>query len=155
MKYKKLLQKLSNLRFVKDDPLHHKEESVLHHSLQAYKIARKESDCKELWVASLLHDIGKLIDNHSHEAYSLDILEAHGYYNPRIYELIKLHMVIRWFLSGRVKKWGKVQKIINHEYLKDLIHLRRIDASSRVHGKSIDFDAEEINQLLLDTESLK
>jgi putative nucleotidyltransferase with HDIG domain len=145
---------LHNLRDIKDDVKYHPEESVLHHSLQAFVRARKESNDKELWVASLFHDIGKSIDNHSHEKYSLDILESFGYYNEKVYDLIKNHMRIRWFLSGKIKKWGKVQKIMSNPFLKELIHLRRIDAMSRKPGFDAYISSElaiEINNLLEET----
>ncbi len=134
MKYFKLLQKFYNLRFIRDEPKYHPEESVLHHSLQAYKIATKESDCTELILAALLHDIGKLVERNGHEKISLDILESFGYYNEKVFWLIKNHMRIRGFLSGKMKKYKKVQDLINNKWIKDLIHLRRIDASSRKVG---------------------
>jgi exopolyphosphatase/pppGpp-phosphohydrolase len=150
MNYFKLIQVLHNLRDIKDDPKYHQEESVLHHSLQSFVRARKESDDRELWVASLFHDIGKSIDNHSHEKYSLDILESFGYYNKKVFNLINNHMRIRWFLSGKIKKWGKVQEIINNPDLKELVHLRRIDAMSRKTG----FDAYISSELSIKINNL-
>ncbi len=154
MKYKKLIQKLHNLKFIKDDEKYHSEESVLHHSLQAYRIARRESDHLELWVAALFHDIGKSIERKGHEKISLDILESFGYYNSEVFWLIKNHMRIRGFLSGELKRWGKVQELILNESLPHLVHLRRCDAIGRKVGRSIEFDRGYINDLLEETNGM-
>ena len=151
MKYEKLIEQLINLRFVTDKHESHPEESTFHHVVQAYNIAKRESNDQDLHVAALFHDIGKLIDTFGHENFSLDILEAFGYYNEKVYWLIKNHMRIRWMLSGKLNKHGKIQKLLTSTWLPELVHLRRLDGISRVVGKRTEINMNEVNDLLIET----
>ena len=63
MRYQRLIDLLQHLEFIRDTHESHPEETTLHHSVQSYVMARKESDDRELWIASLFHDIGKNIKN--------------------------------------------------------------------------------------------
>ena len=147
----KLISYLKNLIHIKDDPEHHPEESTYHHVIQSFRIARKESDDRELWVAALFHDIGKLIESHGHENHSVDILIAFGYKNEKVLWLIRNHMKIRWFLTGKLARRGKVRDLLDNQWISELIHLRRCDGLARKVGTTPKIDEQEILQLLEET----
>jgi len=148
MRYKQLINILKNLQFSKDTHDSHPEESVYHHSVQAFVRARKESTDKELWVAALFHDIGKTIEIHGHENLGIDILRSFGYNNEKVIWLIENHMRMHWVLSGRIKKYGKIQSILQSPWLPELVHLRRVDALGRKVGLAPWISTTEINFLL-------
>ncbi|MCP4341291.1 MAG: HD domain-containing protein [Desulfobulbaceae bacterium] len=151
MRYRRLIGLLFNLNYVVDTHESHPEETTFHHTVQAYQRAKKESDSKELWVAALFHDIGKNIETHGHEQSGVDILRAFGYHNQKVLWLIERHMRIRWMLNGRVKKKGKILEMVNHHWVGDLIHLRRLDGLARTPGLTPVLDREEVNTLLEET----
>jgi len=139
---------LKNLQFSNDSHESHPEESALHHSIQAFIRARKESNDKEFWVAALFHDVGKLIEIHGHEKLSVEILQSFGYQNEKVLWLIENHMKMHWFLSGQLKRRGKIRSLLESPWISELIHLRRVDALSREIGIIPLFDEIEINNLL-------
>lgn len=151
MKYKRLIDVLFGLQFTVDTHVSHPEETTLHHVVQSFVRAKKESDDKELWVAALFHDIGKQIETHGHEQLGVDILESFGYKNEKVLWLISRHMRIRWLFNGRLVKRGKIQDMLSNKWLPELVHLRRLDALGREIRFKINLDYEEINQLLEET----
>jgi exopolyphosphatase/pppGpp-phosphohydrolase len=151
MQYKRLIDLLKTLQFKEDSHESHPEENVLCHSAQSFIRAKKESCDKELQVASLFHDIGKVIENRGHEKFSVDILQSFGYNNDKVLWLIKNHMRIRFFLNGMLKKKKKLKKLLENKWVSELIHLRRIDGLSRVIGIVPIIDIQEVNHLLGET----
>jgi putative nucleotidyltransferase with HDIG domain len=147
----KIIDYLLSLENKKDPPENHPEDNLLSHLTQAFQIAKKESTDQELWVAALLHDIGKAIQNPDHPEVGVQLLKEHGYINDKVLSLVNNHMRIRWFLSGRMKKQGKIEKILNDVYLVELIHLRRIDKTSRIPNVPISLDTDEVMHLLTKT----
>lgn len=152
MKYYNLIKRLESLRFVCDSHESHPEESALHHVVQSYQMARRESDDPDFWTAALFHDIGKTIETHGHEQLSVDILVSFGYNNEKVLWLIANHMRMRWFLNGRIKKLGKIRGLLTSPWISELIHLRRVDGLGRRVGTSPSLKYEEIDNLLRSTE---
>lgn len=147
--YKKLMKLFYQLEGVSSDSTHHPEENILTHSLQAFKLARRESDDKELWIAALFHDIGKIVEPKGHEKESVNLLKDHGYYNAKVFSIIDNHMRMRLYLDGSMRKWGKIQTLVNNPWFKETTMLRRYDHMGRVPDKKV-YDIAEVALDLLE-----
>lgn len=144
-----LANKLYDLKNVSDTNEYHPEESVLSHSLQAMKIARKEAhDNPELIIAAAFHDLGKLVDGRGHEKISIDIMKKFGYKNKRVFQLIDNHMRAHWYLNGKLKKLGKVKKFVESNTFSESMQLARFDTCGRKAGIPITDEKEYLVELL-------
>lgn len=149
---KELVDYLYEMESVSDISRHHPEESVLSHSLQAMKMARKEGrGDKELIVAAAFHDVGKSIKSFGHEKIGLDILCWFGYYNGSVYELINNHMRAHWYLDGTIKRRGKVHKFLDSPTFFQSIQLARFDTVGRLPDKRITDERDYLINLLNET----
>ena len=123
---------LQRLVDVVDNNQFHPEENVLAHSVQTFRILRKEApDEYELQIAGLLHDVGKCKRSHGHEAISVDLCLTNDINQPQIIHLIEEHMRIQSFIAGSMRKLGKVQTLLNSVYFRNLVHLHRADKLAR------------------------
>ncbi len=85
-----LLELLLALDGVRQNPRYHPEGDALYHSLQAFELARRETDDRALWGAALLHDVGKAVGSAEHDANGADMLD--GLVAPRIVWLVRHHL---------------------------------------------------------------
>jgi hypothetical protein len=107
----------------------HPEGDVLTHSIQAFKRAARESSDPDFITAALMHDVGKISGDHGHANVAVEFLACHC--SEKTLWLIKNHMRIHLWLNGEMKKYKKIMGLLNHKWFKDLVHLARIDKSSR------------------------
>jgi len=150
MKYKKLIQRLLNLKYCEDKEDRHPENNVLEHSIQAFNIAKKETEYGSILpITALFHDIGKSIETLGHDKHSVDILKSFGYYNDDVFWLIKNHIRVIWFLNGEMSKLSKIKELMYDRIMfANLCHLKRIDNCARVKNKISKIDANEVNNIL-------
>lgn len=85
-----LLDLLTALDGVQQDPRWHPEGDALYHSLQAFELARRETADRGLWAAALLHDVGKAVSSPDHDEVGADLLE--GLVAPRVVWLVRHHL---------------------------------------------------------------
>src|SRR6185295_3310220 len=88
--YQDLLDLLLSLDGIRQDPRWHPEGDALYHSLQAFDLARRETDDRELQAAALLHDVGKALGSADHAEIGADLLE--GLVAPRVVWLVRHHL---------------------------------------------------------------
>ena len=124
-----LFQAFENCKGVEQRADYHPEGDVFNHSLQVLTIAMKESNDIDLILAAMLHDIGKQINTLGHEQYSCDMVQ--GLISEKTKWLISQHIRIKWFLSGEMKKLGKIKELHSHPLFADLILLNRWDTIGR------------------------
>ena len=151
MKLDEIMAALLMLEGKKDKIEHHEEKNVLVHSLQAFKHAKRESIDIELHMAALFHDIGKAVQNEDHPAIGVKMLEDLGYKNHKVFTIIDNHMRIRWYLSGRMKKQSKIERLLGNEYFNEIVQLRRFDRIGRDPAIVPEPDMDEIKQLIIAT----
>jgi hypothetical protein len=118
-----LLDLLLALDGVRQDPRFHPEGDALFHSLQAFDLARRQSDDRALWAAALLHDVGKAVSSPDHDVIGADLLD--GLVAPRVVWLVRHHLdLLR--APGVTKR-----RLRNTPALVDLQRLRRWDVGGR------------------------
>ena len=88
--YADLLDLVSALDRVPQDPRYHPEGDALYHSLQVFQHARRASRDPGLHAAALLHDVGKALRSGDHDAEGADLLE--GLVAPRVVWLVRHHL---------------------------------------------------------------
>jgi predicted HD phosphohydrolase len=86
-------------------------------------IALKETDDIDLILAAMLHDIGKAVNTLEHDKIAIEMLK--DYASVKTLFLIENHLRIRLLLNGDMKRLSKVQFLINHPWLPELILLAR------------------------------
>lgn len=118
-----LLDLLLALDGVRQDPRFHPEGDALYHSLQAFDLARRESDDRALWATALFHDVGKALRSPQHDEDGADLLE--GLLSPRIVWLVRHHLDLL-HAPGPTKR-----RLRGTRALADLQRLRRWDVGGR------------------------
>jgi len=108
---------------------YHPEGSVFNHSLQVLQWALRESIDIDLILAAMLHDIGKVQNTLGHEQMAIKIIG--DYISAKTRWLIEQHMRIWYLILGDMKKLSKVQELLEHPLLPELIALARWDELGR------------------------
>ena len=127
--YSDLLELLVALDGVRQDPRWHPEGDALYHSLQAFDLARRETNDRGLWAAALLHDVGKALSSPDHDEVGADLLE--GLVSPRVVWLVRHHLdLLR--IPGPTKR-----RLRGTPALADLQRLRRWDVGGRSPTASV------------------
>lgn len=121
--YDDLLPLLLALDGIRQDPAYHPEGDALFHSLQVFDLARAATNDRALWVAALLHDVGKAIDSPTHDEVGADLLA--DIVSPRIVWLVRHHLDL--LKNPRMTK----RRLRGSNALVDLQHLRRWDVGGR------------------------
>jgi len=120
----------------------HPEGDVLLHSLQVLYQGFKENCDVDLLLAAMLHDIGKVKNSLGHEDIGADMLV--GFVSEKTLWLIRNHMRIWYLLLGDMKRIKKVEELINHPWLPELLYLIRWDKMGRNPNKTIKYDKQDI-----------
>ncbi len=121
--YDQILQLLTALDGVAQDPKYHPEGDALFHSLQVFDAAHSDTDDGELVLAALVHDVGKAVDMRDHAEVGATLLE--GLVSERILWLVRHHLdLLRAPKPTRARLRGTAQ-------LADLEALRRYDLAGR------------------------
>ena len=121
--YADLVDLVSALDRVAQDPRYHPEGDALDRSLQVFPHARRESRDPVLQAAALLHDVGKALRAGDHDALGADLLD--GLVAPRVVWLVRHHLdLLRHPGVTRRRLHGSVN-------LRDLELLRRWDLAGR------------------------
>ncbi len=156
----KLIDKLYELRNFEDNKKYHPEANVLDHSFQCYHNAKREWWDKNLHVAALFHDLGKIMRDDTinkspdHEKHSVDIMKECGYNNYVVFDLITNHMRMHKYLNGEMHKLKKLNLITRNPNFKLMVILARCDYMSRDVGFTIPpqmFGNSELSRLLEET----
>lgn len=134
----KLLEKTKG---VTQSEQHHPEGDVFNHSLQVLYLALRETTDIDLIFAAMLHDVGKIEMRSGHEEASIRL--SLPYCSLKTLWLIEHHMRIWTFILGEMKKYSKVQYLVNHPWLPELILLARWDKKGRVPRKVV-YDRDKI-----------
>jgi hypothetical protein len=124
-----LLELLTALDGVQQDPRWHPEGDALYHSLQAFELARRETADRGLWAAALLHDVGKAVSSPDHDEVGADLLE--GLLEPRVVWLVRHHLDLL-----RIPRSTK-RRLHGTAALADLQRLRRWDVGGRSPTASV------------------
>ncbi len=122
-----LLELLTDLRGVQQDPAYHPERDALYHSLQSFDLARRETDDRQLWAAALLHDVGKAYGGRDHDRVGARLLHdlLAERLAPRVIWLVEHHLdLLRHPRRARRRYRGS-------QRLRDLELLRRWDLGGR------------------------
>jgi hypothetical protein len=133
---------LESLKDIREDLKHHPEKDALNHSLQVLELAFKESQDIDLILSAMLHDIGKAHFVIDHDKIAIELLK--DYVSVKTLWLIEHHIRIRYLLEGKIVKLSKVEYLINHPWLPELILLTRWDKMGRIPDKTIKYDKEYI-----------
>ena len=137
---------LESTKGIKGHEIYHPEEDVFNHSLQSLYRAFRESNDVDLILAAMLHDVGKAENKLGHDKIGADLIKP--YVSAKTHFLVEQHMRIWSLLQGEMKRFKKVQYLITHPWLPELIHLARIDKMSRVANKQMLYDREKITERL-------
>ncbi|APR78822.1 tRNA nucleotidyltransferase [Minicystis rosea] len=124
-----LLELLLALDGIQQDPRWHPERDALFHSLQAFDLARRDSDDRALWAAALFHDVGKALGSADHAEVGADLLE--GILAPRVVWLVRHHLDL--LDSPAATK----RRLRGTPVLADLQRLRRWDVGGRSPSASV------------------
>ena len=108
---------------------YHPEGDVFSHLIQCANIARAETTDKDLIIASLLHDVGKLIRSNGHEVYTIEIMCE--FLSEKAKWLVKHHMRVQTLFDGTMKKKSKIIELTTHPWFPQLVHLASIDKRGR------------------------
>ena len=120
-----LLDLLRALDGVHQDLRYHPEGDALYHSLQAFDVARRDTQDPDLWAAALFHDVGKAHpdDDAGHDEVGADLLE--GLVSERVVWLVRHHLDL-------LRAPGRTRRRYAHSaQLRDLERLRRYDLAGR------------------------
>jgi hypothetical protein len=118
-----LLSLLVDLDGVRQNPRWHPEGDALYHSLQAFDLARRDSDDRALWAAALFHDVGKALGSADHAEVGADLID--GLLAPRVVWLVRHHLDL---LDAPV---ATKRRFRGDPVLADLQRLRRWDVGGR------------------------
>ncbi len=121
---------------------HHPEGDVFNHSIQTLYWAFRESIDTDLILAAMLHDVGKAVNSLGHEKIAVGMLN--DFLSEKSLWLIEHHMRIWYLIKGEMKKLSKIQKLIEHPFIPDLLLLARWDKLARNPNKMIKFDKDQI-----------
>lgn len=143
---KQLFNILESCQGVQQMAIHHPEGDVFVHSLQALRWAFRETIDIDLILAAMLHDVGKVENSKGHEKISVKMLE--DYCSPKTLWLIENHMRVWYLIKGEMKRYAKVQELINHPWLPELVHLARWDKLGRNPNVTPKYDQQNIVDLL-------
>jgi hypothetical protein len=124
-----LLDLLLALDGVRQDPRWHPEGDALYHSLQAFELARRDTDDRALWAAALFHDVGKALCSPDHAEVGADLLD--GLLAPRVVWLVRRHLDLL-DAPGATKR-----RLRGSPVLADLQRLRRWDVGGRSPRASV------------------
>lgn len=121
--HRELLELLLALDGVQQDPRWHPERDALYHSLQAFDLARRDSDDRALWAAALFHDVGKALGSADHAEVGADLLD--GLLAPRVVWLVRHHLDLLDAPAATKRRLRGTKE------LADLQRLRRWDVGGR------------------------
>ncbi len=138
-----LLELLLALDGVRQSPRHHPEGDALYHSLQAFDLARRDTDDRVLWAAALLHDVGKSVGSEAHATTGADMLD--GLVAPRVVWLVRHHLDLLEH-PGATKR-----RLRGSPALEGLVRLRKWDVGGRSPTASV-LSPESAIAMLLDTD---
>ncbi len=131
---------LTSLSGVRQSRYYHPEGDALYHSLQVFQHAHQACADPELWVAALLHDVGKAVSTHNHAEIGAQKLEC--LLSSRIVWLVRhhLHLLIA---PKRTRRWLR-----NAPQLHDLELLRAWDLKGRSPYATVVAPLDAINILM-------
>lgn len=118
-----LLGLLKALDGVTQSAKYHPESDALYHSLQVFEHAYRNSQDPLLWLAALLHDVGKSIDSKTHCDVGANMLE--GICPNSVVYLVKHHLDLA-HSPCKTK-----QRLAGTNQLTNLQQLRRWDIAGR------------------------
>ena len=121
---------------------HHPEGDVFNHSLQVLYWAFRESSDTDLILAAMLHDVGKAVESKGHEQIAVEMLNE--FLSAKTRWLIEQHMRIWYLILGDMKRYAKVQELISHPLLPELILLARWDKMGRNPKKAVSYNKQDI-----------
>jgi len=124
-----LLELLLALDGVQQDPRWHPERDALFHSLQAFELARRDTEDRALWATALFHDVGKALGSADHAEVGADLLD--GLLAPRVVWLVRHHLDLLE-APGATKR-----RLRGTKELADLQRLRRWDVGGRSPHASV------------------
>jgi hypothetical protein len=127
--HQELLELLLDLDGIQQDPRWHPEGDALYHSLQAFDLARRDSDDRALWAAALFHDVGKALGSADHAEVGADLLD--GLLAPRVVWLVRHHLDL---LDAPA---ATKRRLRGTKDLADLQRLRRWDVGGRSPRASV------------------
>ena len=138
-----LFQRLEKTDGISQNPEFHPEIDVFNHSLQVLKKAFKESVDTDLILAAMLHDVGKADRSKGHDHIAVEMLT--GLASVKTLWLIEQHMRIWYLIKGEMKRHKKVQDLVSHPWLPELVLLARWDKMGRnPNMKNIEYDKQSI-----------
>lgn len=137
-----LLELLEKCQGVKQDVTYHPEIDLFNHLIQCLSHAFRESIDTDLIIAAMLHDVGKIESSHGHEQITVEWLQ--DLVSVKTLWLIENHMRVWYLILGEMKRYRKVNELIAHPWLPELIHLARIDKLGRSSNRIIKYDREDI-----------
>lgn len=120
--YTEIVDWLTALDGVPQDPKYHPEGDALFHSLQVFELALSEAADPELLAAALLHDVGKAHAGRDHDAVGADLLEG---LPERTVWLVRHHLDLLRDPRATRARWHGTP------VLADLERLRRWDLGGR------------------------
>ena len=131
---KGLYELLKEGKATEQDPAYHPEGNVFVHSLQAFWNALLDGGDKDMVVAALFHDIGKVGSDYRKQHKHARVSEARvqGILNEKQTWLIAQHMRINDYLQGRMTNRRKRAELSSHRWFKDLCFLNKCDQNARV-----------------------
>lgn len=124
---------------VTQSPKYHPEGDALTHSLQVFDHAHRRHPDPRLWLAALVHDVGKALDGPAHDALGATLLD--GLVAPPIVTLVRHHLDLLKAPAQTRRRWRHVP------LLRALEALRRFDLAGRVVGASTRTPAEALDLL--------
>ncbi len=137
--YKTLLERLTALDGVRQDPVYHPEGDALFHSLQVFERARKANADSELLAAALFHDVGKAEAGTDHAEVGAEMLDA---LSPRIRWIVAHHLdLLRQPRRTKALLHGTPQ-------LRDLRLLRKWDLAGRSKHAQVRAPEEAVAMVL-------
>jgi len=120
---------LERCRGVTQSPRWHPEGDVFQHTLQVLRWAFRESQDADLLLAAMLHDIGKAENSHGHAEIAVKLLQSRA--GDKTLWLIAHHIRIWRLLTGEMMKKTKIDYLVRHPWLPDLLLLARWDKMGR------------------------
>ncbi|AKT37010.1 HD domain-containing protein [Chondromyces crocatus] len=121
--FQDLLDLLRDLDGVRQDPRWHPEGDALFHSLQVFDHARRETSDRVLWLAALVHDVGKAFAGAEHAEEGAELLSP--IICPRAVWLVRHHLHLMRDPGATIRR------LKGTKALADLRRLRRWDVAGR------------------------
>lgn len=122
----------------------HPEGSAYNHSIQCFNHAIKETDNVDLILAALFHDLGKSMESHGHEQYSVIICKP--FLSEKSLWLIRMHMKINLYLDGIMKRPFKIKEMVENPWYNDLLDLNKWDKAAREANYVYEDELHKTNQ---------